>query len=85
MQRILLMDLLTKVAHELVAVIDEKRLLWMLGYKYNKSSAWDELLELWEELGFGRDVLHVTEERGKIVLVSVTSVITPVSKWMPKD
>jgi hypothetical protein len=81
MQRILLLDLLMRVAHELVVVIDEKRLLWMLGYKYNKPSAWRELLELWCELGFSESALQMTDERGKCVLVSVTSVILPMKEW----
>jgi len=81
MQRVLLLDLLTRVAHELAVVIDEKRLLWMLGYKYNKPSAWQELLDLWCELGFSESALQMTEERGKCVLVSVTSAMSPLREW----
>ena len=81
MQRVLLMDLLMRVAHELAVIIDEKRLLWMLGYKYNKPSAWRELLDLWCELGFSEGSLHMTEERGKCILVSVTSAISPMKEW----
>lgn len=81
MQRVLLMDLLTKVAYELAVVIDEKRLLWMLGYKYNKPSAWADLLELWVELGFQEGTLYMTDEREKCVLVSVTSAICPMKEW----
>ncbi len=81
MQRVLLLDLLMRVAHELAVVIDEKRLLWMLGYKYNKPSAWRELFELWTELGFSETALQMTEERGKCVLISVTSAILPMKAW----
>jgi hypothetical protein len=85
MQRVLLMDLLTKVAYELAVVIDEKRLLWMLGYKYNKPSAWADLLELWVELGFSENALQMTNERDKCVLVSVTSAICPMKEWSEAD
>jgi hypothetical protein len=81
MQRMLIQNLLTEVAHELVVKIHKKRLLWMLGYKYDKESAWAELLEMWTELGFDKDCLYGTEEADQIVLVSVTSSIEPVKKW----
>ena len=81
MQRVLLMDLLTKVAHELAVVIDEKRLLWMLGYKYSKPSAWADLLELWVELGFQEDTLFLIEERGRCALVSVAGGICSVKDY----
>ncbi len=81
MQRQALQNLLATVAYDLVVKIHKKQLLWMLGYKYDKESAWEELLELWVEMGFGRDVLHGTEEREYIVLLSVTSSIEPVKKW----
>lgn len=85
MQRVLLMDVLTKVAYELAVVIDEKRLLWMLGYKYSKPSAWADLLELWVELGFSESALLMTEERGRIVLVSDAAGLAPVKEWSEVD
>ena len=81
MQRQALQNLLATVAYDLVVKIHKKQLLWMLGYKYDKESAWEELLEIWVEMGFGRDVLYGTEERDYIVLLSVTSSIEPVKKW----
>ena len=81
MQRLLIQSLLMDVAHDLVVKIPKKKLLWMLGYTYDKPGAWQELMDVWKELGFSKSCLHGFEESGHIVLCSVTGAIEPVTKW----
>lgn len=81
MQRQLVQALVHDIAHDLVVKLPKKKLLWMLGFKYDKPGAWAELLEIWAEEGYSRSCLMGFEEREQIVLCSVTDGVEPVEGW----
>ena len=67
-----------------VAVIQQKRILWALGWGQDRPGAWKELLDLWVELGHKRDSLMGLAVADKLVFYKADSVHTdsmPILKW----
>jgi len=50
-------ELLTDVITRGAVVAEKRRVIWALGFKYDKPSVWARLLDAWEELD---------EERGSL-------------------
>lgn len=64
------------------AVIDKKKLLWMMGKAQDRPTVWAALLEHWEDLGMDEDDLLGGEVNGKIILVrSAVDKLAKVSSW----
>lgn len=63
------------------AIIDKRKLLWLMGKAQDRAAVWDELLGHWEELGMERDDLLGAEVHGKMVFLRSSASVEPVKKW----
>lgn len=52
------------------AVVQQKRILWAIGWAQNRPGAWKDLLDLWVEMGNERDSLNAVAVADKIVLIA---------------
>lgn len=65
-------------------VVQQKRLLWAVGWGQDRPGAWKELLDLWVEMGQKRSTLYGVAVEDKVVLFSEKNLHTSldlVSKW----
>ena len=77
-------SILKTVELEGVAVIQQKRLLWAIGWSQDRPGAWKELLDLWEEMGHERDTLIGVASMDKLVFFprgNLHTQLDPVAKW----
>lgn len=74
-------SLLMTVAFENVVRIHKKKLLWMLGWKYDKAGAWQQLLEAWEDLEYDKSCFYGFEHENYIVLVYSPIGVDLIEKW----
>ena len=75
-------ELLMDVALSGAAVIDKRKLLWMMGKGQDRPTAWATLLDVWEEVGMKRGDLDGIEVFGNIVLTrGPKTEIVSVKKW----
>lgn len=76
-------SLLKDVTLEGVAMIDKKKLLWLLGWGQDRPGAWEELLGLWTEIGQDRSTLRGCEIWGKIILtMEKKATLSAVTDWI---
>lgn len=76
-------DLLCTVKERGAALAPKPRILWALGAKQDRPSAWRRLLDAWEELDEARDTLMGVENGQVIVLFTHREDmnIQPVEEW----
>jgi hypothetical protein len=76
-------SLLKDVTLERVVVIDRSKLLWLLGWGQARAGAWEDLLQLWEEIGQDRSKLRGGQfGANKIILTDdPTAYINDVKEW----
>ena len=60
--------------------IDKRKLLGLMGKGQDRPSAWEYLLDLWEEAGFDRACLKGAEFERNIILASNIEFVK-VEKW----
>jgi hypothetical protein len=73
-------------------VIGKKKLLWLLGWAYDRPAAWKDLLSHWVGMGHAVDSLYGFEMWDKIVLTMKPpsgegwqTKWEPVAVWAPED
>jgi hypothetical protein len=66
-----------------LAVVDKRKLLWLLGWAQDRRGVWQDLLRLWIEIGQDRNRLRGCEIAGsRIVLTSDSEAhIVPITEW----
>lgn len=64
------------------AVIDKRKLLWLMGKSHDRPTAWAMLLDQWEDIGKDRNDLIGCEVNGNIVLMlNCGTEVEAVEKW----
>lgn len=60
-----------------------RKFLWMLGKQYDVKSAWDALLDEWEEMGHPRKSLHgIALDTGVLILTTAKpGDLVPITEW----
>ena len=80
-------DTLTDVMTRGATTVDKKKLLFALGAKQDRQSAWGRLLDIWEELDQSRGALRGTDVWGVTLILtkednsSVAVALEAVSDW----
>jgi len=80
-------DTLTDVMIRGATVVDKKKLLYALGAKQDRQSAWKRLLDAWEELDMARGALRGVEVWSVTLILTtddnLNAVVTfkPVTDW----
>jgi hypothetical protein len=64
-------DTLTDVITRGATAVDKKKLLFALGAKQDRASAWDRLLDAWAQLDQARHSLRAQEVWGTTLLLAV--------------
>ena len=75
-------SLLMTVAYENVTRLPKRKLLWMLGWKYDKPGVWEQLLDAWADLDFDRECLYGFEHDNYITLIYTPGTIDNISEWI---
>lgn len=81
-------SLLKTVELEGAAIVQQKRILWAIGWGQDRSGAWKDLLDLWVEMGNERDSLSAVSVADKITFFHKDDVHTglvAVVEWADDD
>lgn len=80
-------DTLTDVMTKGAVVVDKRKLLYALGAKQDRQSAWKRLLDAWEELDMARTALRGMDVWGATIVLTTnddpkaTPVFDAVTAW----